>query len=558
MYQKNFSAWPEWLPHDLPLPQHSVYSNLERAVTKHPDKDAILFYETRIDYRELHQQVCKLACWLDQQGVRKGDRVGIFAQNSPQYVMVYYAILRMGAVAVPMNPMYVADELEFLIDNAGIQVMFAALELHQQFVPLMERRGIQVMGLRYADYLREETELTIPELILDQGAPDSLQQQANFTPWQALEAFNSEQAPLQETGMEELAMLPYTSGSTGNPKGCMHSNRNVQHGIQSVVQWFGLREDDVLLLIAPMFHVVGLQSGMNATIERGATMIILPRWDRQVAAYTIHSCGVTAWPAVPAMAIDLINLPDLDFYDISSLRLMYGGGSTLPEAVAEKLHKLCGVTFIEGFGMTETCCPTSANPLQAPKAQCGGLPVFNTDVRIVDPDTLKDVAAGEVGEVVISGPQVMQGYWQSANDSNGNINENAFINLDGERYLRSGDLGYLDDMGYLFIVDRLKRMINASGYKVWPTQVEAVLYRHPAIEEVCVIALQDEKRGETVRALVVPSADYPDIDADQIIDWSRQHMAAYKIPRTIRFVEALPKSGSGKVLWRQIQEAENS
>lgn len=357
---------------------------------------------------------------------------------------------------------------------------------------------------------------------------------------------------MAELVMDDLVMLPYTSGSTGNPKGCMHNNINVQHALRGVYDWFGIGREDVILAVAPMFHVVGLQAGMNTAMARGSTLIILPRWDREVAAHAIHNFHVTVWPAVPTMAIDLINMPGFELCDVSSLRVMFGGGSSMPEAVAAKLYQLCGVTFLEGYGMTETCCPGTANPPQAPKAGCAGIPVFNTHCRIVDHDSLADMPEGDVGEVLIAGPQVMVGYWQDET-----ANNDSFIELDGQRYLRTGDLGYVDESGYLFIVDRIKRMINASGFKVWPNQVEAVLYRHPAIKEVCVIAQKDPKRGETVKALVVVADEYPDIQAADIIEWSREHMAAYKIPRLIRFVDTLPKSGSGKVLWREIQEEEN-
>ncbi|WP_369856941.1 long-chain-fatty-acid--CoA ligase [Candidatus Thalassolituus haligoni] len=551
MYQKNFSVWPPGQPEDLELPETTVYQNFEHSVAECADKPALVFYETCIGYQEMHNDVCRLAAWMaTSAGVCKGDRVGIFSQNSPQYVIAYYAALRLGAVVVPMNPMYVEDELAYLLDNSGATLLFAALELHHAFVGVMDRRDIQVVGIEYKDYLRTATDLPIPAAIRQQDCPPDLDQHPHFIRWQQAMSCTAEVA-MAELVMDDLVMLPYTSGSTGNPKGCMHNNINVQHALRGVYDWFGIGREDVILAVAPMFHVVGLQAGMNTAMARGSTLIILPRWDREVAAHAIHNFHVTVWPAVPTMAIDLINMPGFELCDVSSLRVMFGGGSSMPEAVAAKLYQLCGVTFLEGYGMTETCCPGTANPPQAPKAGCAGIPVFNTHCRIVDHDSLADMPEGDVGEVLIAGPQVMVGYWQDET-----ANNDSFIELDGQRYLRTGDLGYVDESGYLFIVDRIKRMINASGFKVWPNQVEAVLYRHPAIKEVCVIAQKDPKRGETVKALVVVADEYPDIQAADIIEWSREHMAAYKIPRLIRFVDTLPKSGSGKVLWREIQEEE--
>jgi fatty-acyl-CoA synthase len=553
-YKKNFAAWPPGRPYNIAASRQVVYDNLERSVAECADKAAMVFYETEISYRELYDTVQRLASWLyHEAGIRKGDRVGIFSQNCPQYVIAYYATLCAGGVVVPMNPMYVEEELEYLLDNSGAKALFAATELNHAFVPVLDRRDVKGIAIEYKDYLRTATSLPVPDMVKGTGsrsAGELTAQVANLTSWNQAVA---ESRPFErpQTDMDDLVMLPYTSGSTGNPKGCMHDSHSTQHALHGVFDWFGIGRDDVILCVAPMFHVVGLQAGMNTAIAQGCTMVILPRWDRQVAAHAIQNYRVTVWPAVPTMIIDLINMPGFDQCDISSLRVLFGGGSTLPEAVAAQLKALCGVSFLEGYGMTETCCPGTANPFHQPKAQCAGLPVFNTHLRIVDHETLQPMPDGEIGEVLICGPQVLKGYWQD--DA---ANEESFVELEGRRFLRTGDLGYMDEQGYLFVVDRLKRMINASGFKVWPTQVEAVLYRHPAIDEVCVIASQDLKRGETVKALVVPSPSYPDVCADDIIEWSREHMAAYKIPRIIEFVSTLPKSGSGKVLWRQLQEDE--
>lgn len=551
MYKKNFNAWPPGHPQHVPLPTETVYSNFEKSVARGPDDVAILFYETAISYQELHNDVCRLATWMHENaGIGKGDRVGIFSQNCPQYVVAFYAALRLGAVVVPINPMYVTEELEFIIQNSGLKLLFAANELHWAYLPLLHQQKVNVVGIQYRDYIRAQTSLPVPEFVTRQDTPYELGDLRNYTSWrQALLA--SPAVAIQPTNMTDLVMLPYTSGSTGNPKGCRHDNISVQHALKGVYDWFKIHQGDVFLAVAPMFHVVGLQAGLNCSIAKGGTLIIVPRWDREVAAHAIHNYRVTVWPTVPTMVMDLIEMPDFERYDISSLRVMFGGGSSMPEAAAQKLIALTGVTFLEGYGMTETCCPATANPPHAPQKGCAGIPVFNTDIVVVDPDTLEVLPSDAVGEVLISGPQVMQGYWNDAES-----NETSFVEVEGRRFLRTGDLGKYDGDGYLYIVDRIKRMINASGYKVWPTQVEAVLMHHEAIQEVCVIASLDAKRGETVKALVVLRPGYQEITAKQITDWSRQHLAAYKIPRIVEFVSSLPKSASGKVLWRELQEPE--
>jgi fatty-acyl-CoA synthase len=252
------------------------------------------------------------------------------------------------------------------------------------------------------------------------------------------------------------------------------------------------------------------------------------------------------------MVVDFLSNPRVGDYDLSSLAGIRGGGAAMPAAIAKKLHDLTGLDYVEGYGMSETLAATHINPPQRPKPQCLGIPVFDVDSRIIDPLTLQELPSGETGEIVMHAPQVMQGYW-----NNPQATAESFIELDGKRFLRSGDLAYVDQDGYYFMVDRLKRMINASGYKVWPAEVEALMYKHPAIQEACVIAAVDAKRGETVKALVVlREGQQGRVSEQDIIIWSHEHMATYKSPRIVEFVPALPKSGSGKIMWRELQDKE--
>lgn len=541
MARPQHKAWPPGRPRDVPPSEVTLYDNLARHAAEKPDHVAILYYGTRITYAELNDTVCRIAGHLQAQGLQPGDRVGVFAQNCPQWVMAFYGIQRAGGVAVPINPMYRAEEVDHVLEDAGIRTIFAARDLlyhlrdHPEIARITFGYDDMVHGVHLADL------------------PSSLKADATGTGLDWEEMLREAPAPAPYArAVTDLAILPYTSGSTGRGKGCIHSHLSVLHAARSIYDWFGITGDDIILTVAPMFHVVGLQCGLNVPIAVGATTVILPRWDRAVAASLIRDQGITVWPTVPTMVIDLLNAPDLNAQDLSTLRVLFGGGSAMPEAVAHKLHDLTGLSFLEGYGMTETIAPTTANPPHQPKAQCGGLPVFNTDVAIVDPETLTRLPSGEVGEVLISGPQVMEGYWQ--NDA---ANAESFVMLDGQRFLRSGDLGRVDDEGYLFLVDRIKRMINAAGYKVWPSEVEAILYRHPDIEEACVIAAKDPYRGETVKALVVPRNGVTP-DPDQIRAWAHDQMAAYKVPRLFEFVSTLPKSGSGKVLWRELQIAEDA
>jgi fatty-acyl-CoA synthase len=345
--------------------------------------------------------------------------------------------------------------------------------------------------------------------------------------------------------------MPYTSGTTGFPKGCMHTHRSVMYNTVAGINWVGSQADSVLLSVLPFFHVTGMQGSMNSPLYVGATMVLLPRWDRDVAARMIERHKVSGVQLISTMVVDLLSNPRIAEYDLSSLSRISGGGAAMPEAIAQKLNDMLGIPYLEGYGMSETMAATHLNPPNRPKKQCLGMPLYDVDSRILDTETLQLLPQGATGEVIVSAPQVMQGYW-----NNPQATADAFIEIDGKRFLRTGDIAMVDEDGYFFMVDRLKRMINASGFKVWPAEVEALLYHHPAIQEACIIAAPDDKRGETVKAVVVlKEAFRGTVSEEDIINWSHQHMAAYKSPRIVEFREALPKSASGKLLWREMQQA---
>jgi len=296
-----------------------------------------------------------------------------------------------------------------------------------------------------------------------------------------------------------------------------------------------------------------MQGSLNTPIYNGSTSVLLPRWDRDAAARYIERYRVNAWSAVPSMIIDFLSNPRLGQYDISSLSRMTGGGAAMPEAIAQRMLDR-GITYVEGYGLTETIAPTHINPPERPKKQCLGIPIFDTEARVVDPTDFHELPPGQVGELVISGPQVFREYWKQPAAT-----AEAFVELDGKRFFRTGDLAKTDEDGYFFMVDRLKRMINAGGYKVWPAEVESLMYAHPAIAEACVIGARDARRGETVKALVVlKEAARGEVTAADIIEWSKQRMAVYKYPRVVDFVDALPRSATGKIDWRKLQEIENA
>ncbi|HEY5896034.1 MAG TPA: long-chain fatty acid--CoA ligase [Burkholderiales bacterium] len=540
MFTRHFAFWPPGIPKTLEVSRQSVYANLAERAAERPGRCAIDYYGTRISFAELKRDVEALAGFLQERcGVRKGDRVLLYLQNCPQFIIGYYAILRADAVVVPVNPMNRTEEMRHYVEDAGAAAAIVGQELFDRIAPL----GLQqVIVATYSDFIRVRTDLPVPDFVAARRAA------TGGTTWQ--EAIGAGLEPGEHrAGADDLAVMPYTSGTTGKPKGCMHTHSNVQATTGPYLAWRGDSGDSVVLSALPMFHVTGMQAGMNAPLYRGATLVVLSRWDRDCAALQIERARVTNWTAITTMLVDFLSNPKLGDYDLSSLRVLGGGGAAMPEALAGRLEEVIGLPYVEGYGLSETMAPTHINPPQRPKRQCAGIPIFNTDARVIDPESRAELGVGEVGEIIVHGPQVFRGYWRQEQAT-----RDAFVEHDGKRFFRTGDLGYYDEDGYFFITDRLKRMINAAGFKVWPAEVEAMLYAHPAVQEACVIGVPDGYRGETVKALIVPKT--PNVRAEEIIEWARGRMAAFKVPRIVQFVERLPKTATGKILWRELQEKE--
>jgi fatty-acyl-CoA synthase len=551
----HFAHWPPYLPHHMTVPETNLFHNAEVSAARYPDKPFLVFYDTPITFRAFRDEAERIAGFLQHEcGVKAGDRVLLYMQNSPQWILAFYGILRANAVVVPVNPMNRTEELRHYVGDTGATTAFVPQDLFDQLHPLQGGAPGSDSGLQhlivatYSDYLKRETTLQVPAFVCE---PRRDIDARGVTPWADMLARDLTPGPITQ-GADDLAVMPYTSGTTGHPKGCMHTHRSVMSTLVGGVEWFERTQDAVYLTVLPLFHVTGMSGSMNGPLYAGATVVLLPRWDRETAALCMQRYRVNTWQAITTMVVDFLSNPKLSDFDLSSLRVVRGGGAAMPAAVAQKLHDLTGQHYCEGYGMSETMAATHINPMHRPKAQCLGIPVFDVDARIVDPVTLREMPQGESGEVIVNGPQVMLGYWNDAAAT-----DKAFIDHDGKRFLRTGDLAMVDADGYFFMVDRLKRMINASGYKVWPAEVEALLYHHPAILEACVIAAKDVKRGETVKALVVLRDEHRGtVTEQQIVEWAHDHMAVYKSPRIVEFVLSLPKSGSGKVQWRELQELE--
>ena len=512
MEPRHFRHWPPDMPRSLRAPRITLQEMFLRSAQKFPDKAATIFEGNAFTYKELQNRIEAIAAHLQHScGVKRGDRVLLDMQNGHGFVIACLAILRADAVVVPVSPMNLTAELRHYIEDSDARVAITEKDLVLRF-----------------------SGLTIDHLL----APEEIGTTTKPKPSLAQP--------------DDLCMMPYTSGSTGHPKGCMHTHATVLHNVAGAVAWKHIDANTVALATAPFFHVTGLIHSFFAAIYAGGTMVIQRRWDPLEAARLVERYRCTHWDNVPTMVVDLLSHPEALQHDVSSLKWIFGGGAAMPEAIAQKLYELCGVRYIEGYGMTETISQTHINPPQNPKKQCLGIPTFDTESLVVDPETCKEVENGERGEIVVRGPQLLTGYWKNEKGY-----RESWCEVDGKQYFRTGDLGRIDADGYFYISDRLKRMINAAGFKVWPAEVEAAMYQHPAIKECCVIAAPDARKGETVKVVVVLKENFSGkVTGDDILSWSRSQMAAYKAPRLLEFSDALPRTASGKLMWRALQDRE--
>jgi fatty-acyl-CoA synthase len=547
MLTLHYQHWPK-VSKSLRVPETSLYHNLKVSTERYPDQTAIYYYGSEMTYEELDRQVNALAGYLEHKlGVKKGEKVLLFMQNSPQFVIGFYAINRANAVVVPINPMLVADELEFYVKDCGIKTVLTGQELYDRVSPLLEKTSLEnLLVAAYSDYAGNEG--VIPKEV---DLPRIQFNKPNHYLW--ADAVEAELNPSEHTARgDDLAVLPYTSGTTGLPKGCMHTNKTVNANTVGAYHWSSSTPNAVHLQTLPLFHVTGMVHSMHMPIYSGSKMVIMTRWNREAAVEFIKNQECSHWVAIATMIVDFLANPSLKAEDISTLTAISGGGAALPEAVGEKLFNLTGLRFVEGYGLSETIAQTHFNPPDRPKMQCLGIPSFDVDSRIIDPATGKELGVEEVGEIVVNGPQVMVGYYNRDDENRG-----SFVEIDGKRFFRTGDIGRCDEEGYYFIVDRVKRMINASGFKVWPTEVESYLYKHPAIQQACVVGAPDPRRGESVKAFVILNEGYEGkITGEEIIEWAKEHMAAYKYPRQVEFRKQFPMTSSGKILWRTLQEEE--
>jgi acyl-CoA synthetase (AMP-forming)/AMP-acid ligase II len=522
-----------------PIVQHLVYNSF-----RFRDKPALVYYGTIITWMEYKKLVWKVAGALRRLGVNKGDRVYFGLQNCPQLYLTYFGTQSLGAIVVPGSPMFKRGELEYVLNDSGAKViviedgLFPVWESIRERVPSVEAVVVTSLG----DYLPAEPTIPFPADILcpEQECPGAIR-------WQ--EFIDAEPIKkLAPIDLEDVAQLQYTSGTTGYPKGAMLVHRNILH--KAVVYSYNFcKVDDINLAVLPLFHITGMATNMLGPTYQGGTAVILARFDPKAVLSAIEKYRVSNFCAITTMNIALINYPEFNNYDVSSWKTAWMGGAPLPGTVQQKYLDL-DIRLAEGYGMSETVATVCQTIPRWIKPGSIGLPFSGVDIRIVDPsDDAKDMPMGEEGELWIHDDSVAVGYWEKPEDS-----AEAFP---GPGWVKTGDIAKIDEDGFIWLCGRLKELIKASGYSVFPAEVEEYLYKHPSIGECAVIGVPHEYRGEDIKAFVVLKPEWQGkISEEELVAWAREQMSVYKYPRTIEFRETLPKTGTGKILRKDLRAEE--
>jgi len=546
--------YDEGIPIPFPLAERTLVEALERTAANRPDSTAIWFLNRRMTYRELKDQVDRFATALARMGVVKGTRVAIQLPNLPQTVIAYYGALRAGAQVVMTNPLYVAREIEAQWFDANCEVAVVADFIFEHRIrPIRDQLHIRhYIVASIPEYLGFPLNWLAP-LKLKRMKPPSIAKvrlDAHVHLFKKLVDGTPPTPPLVAVGIDDIAALQYTGGTTGVAKGAMLTHRNLSANAQSAMAWLHIADfaDETVLAALPFFHVFGMTIALNFPVFAGCAMAIVPN-PRDVAAVieAVTKRRVSLFMGVPAMFAALNNFPGIERIDVSSVKGCFCGSAPLPVDVLQRFEQLTGSRIVEGFGLTESSPVCIGNPTVRRKVGSIGVPYIETDARIVDLETgTRELPQGEDGELVVKGPHVMLGYWNKPE-------ETALALRDG--WLYTGDIARMDAEGYFFISGRKKDMIIVSGYNVYPDEVDGVLTSHPAVVESATIGVPDVKRGELVKAFVVLRPGTT-VTAEEITAYCRENLAAYKVPRAIEFRSELPKSPVLKVLRRELRDEE--
>lgn len=537
--------WPGWVTVDLNI-EKPISEYLRDVAHRHPKQTAVDFYGTRLSYRTLNEKIDRFAWGLVNLGVKNGDRVALQMPNCPQYIIGYFGVLRAGGVVVSMNPMFKAAELEFEIEDATTKIFICSDRLYPHVAGIRRKVGLKhVIVARLNDFVPQNPSLPLP----DEVTPAHTDVTDTIFFQHLID--DSPATPICRVDdlKTDLALLQYTGGTTGMPKGAMITHHGLALAALGATNWFDLTTADICLGVTPFFHIMGMVQVMCSPLTSGATLVVLSRFVPATVAGAIERHRCTAWACATTMLIALLQMSEIESYDFGGLRHVISGGAPISIEIQNRFKKLIPqAVMLEGYGLTECISQGAAvTPMGGYRSGFVGVPHLNA-VRIVDPGCgREEMPAGEPGEIVLKGPCLMTGYWQKPEETQA-------VFRDG--WFHTGDIGSMDEDGYLKISGRNKELIKCSGFSVFPDEVESLMYRHEAVAEVAVIGVPDSYRGESPKAFVVLTPSFKgQISEKDVLTWCKANMAAYKCPRHIEFTENLPKSAAGKVLRRLLKSS---
>ncbi len=545
--------YPPEISTTMEYEKRPLHEFLEESAALYGEKKALYFMGKELTYREVNKQTRLLAGYLQEIGLAKGDRVAIMLPNTPQSVIAYYAVLMAGGVVVQTNPLYMERELEYQVKDSGAKMIICLDAFYPKAVYVKGRTSLHhiiVTGIK--DYLPFPKNKIYPFIQRKSAKVLVKAEQSTDTHlWnRILETSSGQVRPVDIDPEEDLALLQYTGGTTGFPKGVMLTHYNLVVNTQMSLNWLYKSEkgQETVLAILPFFHVYGMTSVMNLSIMMSSKIILMPKFEAEDVLKIIEKQRPTLFPGAPTIYIALLNHPRLKKYDLSSIEACLSGSAPLPVEVQERFEEITGGKLVEGYGLTETSPVTHSNFIWGRRVSGSiGVPWPDTDAKIIKLEENEEAEIGSIGEIAVKGPQVMKGYWNKPEETAQVLSEDGWF--------RTGDMGYMNEEGYFFIVDRKKDMIIAGGYNIYPREVEEVLYEHEAVQEAVVVGVPDPYRGETVKAFIVKKQG-SGITEEELNEYCRKKMAAYKVPRIYEFRDDLPKTAVGKILRRTLVEEE--
>lgn len=542
--------YPEGIPSSINYEEICLHDMFERTASQYPDRDALIFQGYRISYSDLKRRVDSLASFLAATGIKKGDVVAVLLPNMIQTVVAYYAVLKIGGIIQMNNPLYTDRELEYQFNDSGARVLITLDLLANRMIELRKKTKIEsIIYTSMGDYLPPVKKLLVKLVGKKKGLRADVQLAVKVYRWLDAASFNAT-VPSVKVSFDDTAVYQYTGGTTGQSKGAILTHRNLCSMVQMYSAWFPTlkKGEEVLISAAPVFHVLGMSAAMNLPIYMGWTAVMVPKPQPADLLDATRKYRPAVCSMVPTMYVGMLQHPDLKKTDMSCYKVLTSGGSSLPVEVLKKFKELTGVDINEGFGMTETSPQTHLNPsggLNKPGSI--GLPYPDTDVKIVDLLTGEEsMPAGKEGEMIFRGPQITKGYLNKPEETAKAIKNG---------WLHSGDIAYMDEDGYFFVVDRMKDLIISSGYNVYPREIEEILYEHPLIQKAAVIGLPDEKRGESIKVFVVPNEGAV-LDEKEVMAYCQERLAKYKWPAVIEIRTSLPESNVGKILKKELRKEE--